>query len=295
VRPLIACTREDIRAFLEARELSFCVDATNEDTHYFRNRVRHDLLPLLAREYNPKVCEALLRLGEAQRCDNDLLDELAESALWECLVEDRVIDRRRFAQLHRALQGRCILKLAWRADVEPPFARVNSAADFIALAPVGQAFDLGGGVQLVNGRETTEILTTPPAIDHSEVALIVPGKTEAFGRTFIVRYHDVLPAEDLVRYCTSARQVFDADAVGAAMVVRRRRPGDRIAPLGMTGSKKLQDYFVDMGLPVSQRDAQLLVVAGGRIAWIVGHAIGAHGAITANTNRIVEIEVADET
>jgi tRNA(Ile)-lysidine synthase len=63
----------------------------------------------------------------------------------------------------------------------------------------------------------------------------------------------------------------------------------------MSGSKKLQDYFVDIGLPVSQRDAQILVVAGGRIAWIVGHAIGAHGAITPATGRILEIEVTDAT
>lgn len=306
VRPLIECTREDILAFLEARGLAYCTDHTNADTRYFRNGVRRDLLPLLAREYNPKVCEALLRLAEAQRCDTDLLDALADEALRGCVVEDRIIDRERFAQLHRAIQTRCMLKLAWRiaslgtpstssaeASIDLSFERVHAAADFIASAPVGHLFDLGGGVQLSNGRETTEMLVTRPVVDNSEVALAVPGATAAFGRTFAVRYHDVCPTKDVARYCTLTRQVFDAETIGRGLIVRHRRPGDRITPFGMSGSKKLQDYFVDIGLPASQRDAQLLVVAGGRIAWIVGHVIDAHGAVTPDTGPVIEIEVTD--
>lgn len=295
VRPLLECTRENILAFVEERGLAYRVDHTNADTRHFRNRVRHELLPLLCREYNPKTRGALLRLGEAQRCDNELLDALAESALRDCLVEDGVVDRGRFGALHRALQGRCLLKLAWRAGADPPYDRVNGAIKFMTAAPAGRRFDLGGGVVLANGRETSEVLLEPPAVDLSEIALAVPGETRAFGRTFRATYRDAAPAADLARYCHPARQVFDAAAVGSEPAVRHRRAGDRITPFGMAGSKKLQDYFVDIGLPASQRDAQLLVVAGDRIAWIVSHAISAHAAVTPATRRVLEIEVANET
>ena len=77
-------------------------------------------------------------------------------------------------------------------------------------------------------------------------------------------------------------------------MVRLRRPGDRFTPLGMDGSKKLKDYFIDLGLPVSARDATPLVVGDGRIAWIVGHAVSAHVAVTPATRHVVEIEVTDE-
>jgi tRNA(Ile)-lysidine synthase len=61
----------------------------------------------------------------------------------------------------------------------------------------------------------------------------------------------------------------------------------------MSGTRKLQDYFVDLGVPVWERDEQLLVLGDDRIAWIPGHAVSAHAAVTADTRRILEIEVTD--
>jgi tRNA(Ile)-lysidine synthase len=291
VRPLIRCTRAEVLAHLAARGLHYCEDRTNAETRHLRNRIRHELLPALARDYNPRVHEALVRLAEAQRADNEFLNGLAQAAFEACRTVDGAgLDRRMFTALHPAIQRRVILRLAWRHGVECPCERVVAAARFVTEAPTGHRFDLGGAVTLENARSSTEVLGEAVAQEDVEIPLSVPGVTPAFDRVFWVTCREDLPPDPLARYCTPDRQVFDADALGTVLMVRHRRPGDRFRPFGMSGTRKLQDYFVDIGLPVSQRDRALILCAGGRIAWIVGRAISAHVAVTSETRRVIEIE-----
>ena len=300
IRPLIECTREEIAAYLREHEVPYRTDRSNVDPGHFRNRVRHELLPLLSREYNANVRDALLRLAEAQRDDADYLAAAAASAFEACTTQEGALDRHVFAHLHIAVQRRVLLMLAWRHGVDGGFDLVDAGARFVAKGPAGNCFDLGGGVLLRNARTITEIVTSNAvAPDTAEIVLEAPGLTHAFGRVFTVRYHDHVPDEALDRYCCrtsvrACRQVFDADALGGTLTVRHRRPGDRFTPLGMTGARKLQDYFVDLGLSIAERDAQVILLAEGRIAWIVGRAISAHGAVTPRTRRVLEIEVSDD-
>ena len=295
VRPLINCTREEILAYLAARGVSYRIDRSNADTRHVRNRIRHDLLPHLARDYNPQVRTALVRLSESIRCENDFLNAAAERALAECWPAEEGIDRHAFGALHPAVQRRVVLMLVWRHGVDCPFDRVCAAARFIADGPTGARFDLGGGLLIANGRTQTSVAGEHPHPEPAEVILEAPGLTEAFGHKFKVSPLDRSPDKDWAEYCSPFRQVFDADAVGSVLSVRHRRPGDRFVPYGMSGTRKLQDYFVDLGIPVWERDTQLIVLGDDRIAWIVGHAVSGHAAVTARTRRILKIEVMNAT
>jgi tRNA(Ile)-lysidine synthase len=293
VRPLLDCTREEIEAYLAERGIETRCDHTNADPRYLRNRIRAELLPQLARDYNPQVDGAVLRMSEVLRDENDLLDTLARALAERCLQDDGTVLRQAFAAAHPALQRRAVLFVAWHHGVDCPFDRVEAARDFICSAPSGTCFDLGGGVMLRNSRDVTEVVQEPAEDGDAEMPVAVPGAVTAFGKQITVRELAARPAEDLAAYCSSTRQVFDADALGARITVRLRRAGDRFTPLGMTGSKKLKDYFIDLGMPASQRARQVLVMAEERIVWVVGHAIGAQAAVTDRTTRFLEIEVHD--
>lgn len=293
IRPLLECYREDIVAFLEARGIPYREDRTNADTHHRRNRVRHELLPLLTRGYNPRVREALVRFAEAQRDEDQFLDGLAEDMMEACRTSEKALERGIFAMMHPALQRRVIALLGWEFGIECPFERIEAIRRHITEGPTGKACDLGKGVLLRNGRETTEIVEEPAAIDTTVVALRVPGETEAFGRRYSVRELGERPSENLASYCTPARQVFDADALGTDLAIRFRRPGDRFTPLGLGGTKKLKDYFIGLGLTERQRARQPLLTAHGDIVWVVGFAMSQSAAVTPATRRCVEVLVQD--
>ncbi len=293
IRPLVGCSRAEILSYMDAHELAYRTDRTNADTRVPRNKVRRELLPRLAREHNPQVREALCRLAESQRVENAFVQAAADAFLGDCLEGEGKVNRQKFREGDAALQHRAILELGWRHGVDCPMTRVSGAATFICEGGAGQAFDLGGGVLLRNGRASTAIEAGRPPLDDRAVPLAVPGESAAHGKAFRVRMLDARPAADLAAYCSPSRQVFDAAALGADVVVRRRRPGDRFTPLGMSGTKKLKDYFVDAGVAVWERDLSLLLVAGGRIAWIVGGAVSAHVAGGPETSRWIEVEVVD--
>ena len=100
-----------------------------------------------------------------------------------------------------------------------------------------------------------------------------------------------MPLKD---YCTPRRQLFDAGRLTGA-VLRHRQPGDRFAPLGLGGTKKLKAYLSELGLPQPDRDACPLVAQGENVLWVLGHAVSEDAAVTATTKRIIQIEVCDAT
>ena len=293
VRPLIACTREDILGYLTRAGISWRTDRTNTDTRYPRNRIRHELLPALERDYNPQVRAALCRLAEVQRGEDEFVLRLATEFLEACLDERGRLCRSDFSQGHVALQRRALVLLGWSYGVDLPFERVDEAVRFVCGGGAGRAFDLGGGLLIRNTRRVAELVSETETPGSEAVPLTVPGETAAFGRRFCVRRLERPPSEPVKNHCTPWRQLFDADALGVDLAVRHRLPGDRFTPLGMDGTRKLKDYFIDLGLAHSERNEQVLLVTGGRIAWVVGRAIDAAFAVHAGTRDCIEVEVTD--
>ncbi|MCK4739028.1 MAG: tRNA lysidine(34) synthetase TilS, partial [Deltaproteobacteria bacterium] len=116
VRPLINTSRSEIEEFAKAREIKFRVDSSNKSRKYLRNKVRLDLLPALEQEYNPRIREALSRLASLVSIDDDFIEEATTRALSKknnLLTKTAggvLIDRLKFLKLHKAVQGRVLLK-----------------------------------------------------------------------------------------------------------------------------------------------------------------------------------------
>ncbi len=108
------------------------------------------------------------------------------------------------------------------------------------------------------------------------------------GHTFTVDYLDEVPPSP-AGYCRPDRQVFDADRIAGALTIRTRRPGDRFSPLGMRGSRKLKDYYIDVGMPAPHRDRHPLLVDDAGILWVVGYAVDGRAAVGPDTDQAVEI------
>jgi tRNA(Ile)-lysidine synthase len=289
VRPLLAVSRADIEAYLHGHGQDYREDHTNSDPQYLRNRVRHQLLPLLRDSFNPQVDEALCRLSQVALDENAVLEELSEEAYQGC-VHDATIDRAAFGASFRALQRRVLVRLAHEVGAIADFDKIEGALEFIVDGTSGQRYDWGGCVLLSNGRERTQIVRAPAELEKP-VTVTMPGLVQAFGKSWTFTALDSLPEQALAAYCTPTRQVVDAQALGDTVVLRHRQDGDRFQPFGMNGTRKLKDYLNDSGLPLEQRDALVLVTAGDAIVWVAGYAVAQPYVATDRSQQLIQIDV----
>ena len=306
-RPLLRVTKADTLSYCDALGQQYRNDSGNYMPRFTRNRLRHDLLPQLASEYNPKVRESLVRLARTAALELDYM-EGEISRLWPQVAAERdgavVFDRSALTSLHPALQV-LLLRKAY-AFVTGNTSRLEERhlGDMAELARgkgSDRSLDLPGGLKFHRSRNHLQLskdvgLPYPfPRLDEeyhlSLPSLGEPEKTSLAGpwrvTLLLIESSGIdlgsnlsAPARDPANSASehnSWSTYMDPRALGEWLRVRVRLPGDRFQPLGMEGKKKLQDFFTDDKVPKEWRDRVPLMVAQQGIAWVVGYRI-AHWA-----------------
>ena len=297
VRPLLDFTKAETRAYCTFRGVTPREDSSNASLEITRNRVRLELLPMLER-YNPRIREALLRLGASAALDHDFISQAAgEARDWLATDSEQggvSISRAGFLALHPALRRHLLrqvyAELAGSAvglshrHVED-MARLASGRTGARLAlPGGLAFEVGYDTLRLAPANAQPEAAAPIAGEH---ALSIPGETSVGGWLVLAE----LPAPSATPITTGPlRAALDADRVGSGLHVRSRWPGDRINPLGMTGTRKVQDVMVDERTPAADRDGTPLVVSEHGVAWVVGHRMAHWARVREDTQRVLVLE-----
>jgi tRNA(Ile)-lysidine synthase len=269
VRPILALSREDVRRLAVEAGLPFRDDPSNAGAMYARNRIRNEVLPVL-REIGPEA-EATIAETQAELAEEaEALERLASEALAESGAEVAgAISRDALGAMNPAIRRLVLRALAERAAGGPVALGRGRAADIWRLAnePEGGVVELGGGVE-AHAEHGHVRFSSGATGEPVEATLTVPGVCR-FG-SWEVRAEleaGVPPVEgpDLA--------VLDPSALGGSVTVRAWRDGDRMRPLGLGGTKSLQDLFTDRKVPRSLRHALPVVTADERIAWIAGVAV----------------------
>lgn len=296
VRPLLTITRQQLRQYLSERGEPWCEDATNADCAYPRNRMRHEVLPLLRAHFNRRADAALARTAEILRTDAALLDELAAAAAGRVLTvtDGRVfIDPAALAALPKALSRRVALLALETANPSRSYG-LEEADTVCAAAVLSLPADLAGvrmersGASVVlekRDHRQTRVASRPDP--ETEWLLPVPGAVSdpAGGWTVVAEGPIPCPSSLLAE---PRRVVVDANRLATPLVVRYRRRGDRLQPLGLAGRKKVQDVLVDRKVPSEQRDRVPIVTdTTGCIVWVAGHALADPFRVTPGTTTVV--------
>ena len=293
VRPVLCATRAELRSELERRNQTWREDPTNRDVTHPRNRVRHELLPYLEQHFNPSARRALARLADAARADDRLLSRRAAAlaALLLAREGDRVcIEGAALQALPEAL-GRRVAQYALETAGGAPSA--DDAATVVELAcragsrdlPRVRAEHFSGNVVLVPRRDSR-------CQEPFRFALDVPGAVRIDSAGCVVEATGPFELPSPPASASTEIAHVDAEAVGRTLVVRSRRPGDRMRPAGLGGSKKLQDLFVDRKVNRRDRDAVPVVTdTQGRIVWVAGHAVGEAFRVTAGTKAVIILKL----
>lgn len=292
IRPLIELRRQEILGALGARGIPWVEDPSNRDPKFLRNRIRHDLLPLLAGGYNPRVVETLCRVGVLSRSLIETLDRVAEREMDRLAVtvgDGLTLPESALLALPPEM-ALSVLRLALlRLGVIGPLRGWSQRA--LGLLARGRPprvpLRLGGiAVERGSGRIC---LTRVDNVALPDRSVAIPGVVELpEARLSIEAREFSLPAGYAVP-TDRWRVAFDRDRLPGPLTLRGRRPGDRFLPFGSHGSKRLKEFFIDAKVPRWERDRVPLLVAGGEILWVVGLRRSAAAPVTPETRHVVEV------
>jgi tRNA(Ile)-lysidine synthase len=280
VRPLIRLDRERVRALASEAELPFHDDPTNAEPLYARNRIRNEVIPVL-REIGPSAEAAIAETQEELAEEADALERMAAEALTEAGADAaRAVSAEALAALDPAIRRLALRRLAERAAGRSvPLGRDRAAEIWrLARTPEGGLVELGGGVEARIEHGHVRFAAEPDERPE-EATLSVPGACR-FGSWEVradLREAPVANGADIA--------ILDPAALTERLVVRSWREGDRIRPLGLGGTKSLQDLFTDRKVPRSLRHTLPVVTSGDRIAWIAGVAVSEEFAAPPGSDR----------
>jgi tRNA(Ile)-lysidine synthase len=313
-RPLLGTWRHEIMAYLETENEPYRLDTTNLDLSLTRNWVRHRLIPLLEEELGDTVLRTLARESQLMNDLDEFLAREASRLLAASTAEggepgesdETRLDLPRLRAAHRVLQ-RSALRAAieeWAGTLQDiTLAHVESIMDLVEKETGTGSVDLPGGLvarreydtRVLGPAESARPGITPPE-PSPPLDLSHPGELN-WGRT---RIRWTLGSSGEVRgrggEGDPRRAVFDRSEPIPPVYLRGVRPGDRVEPLGMEGTQKLSDLFINRKIPRHLRTAIPLLCdnggpdAGERILWVVGERRSRHALVGMETPQVVVFE-----
>lgn len=325
-RPLLDVTRAQTVAYCAAQGWQPREDSSNADPRYLRNRVRHELLPLLA-TYNPGIRDLLIRDGDLLAEDEAYLESQSQAA-WASVAEESPtggvrLRREPLLDLPAAIRHRLFRAAARRVAGEESMLEARHIAAIerqLVAGHTGKALHLADGLNtrleydaLVFHQNGAHASTAPNLPETHTWELSVPGVVEmpelgwrirAWRITGVPGSEDASelpPAPELPPLSfadrpaeigrAESRVYLDAATIGKTLTVRTWQPGDRFRPLGMAGEKKLQDYFTDAKTPRALRARAPLVFKGRHLVWVAGLRLDDRVRLTEATQAVVVLQL----
>jgi tRNA(Ile)-lysidine synthase len=296
IRPLIDTKKEEIESYLKARDLAYMDDSSNLQTDYLRNRIRLELLPSLL-EYQPRLIEHLGRLADILRDENAYMEGRAED--WVVREADLrttgevSIHRLSFLGLPQPIRNRVTRQILRKLG--KGLRRIGSL-HIESVAELGKSENSHGSLNLPNGLVVTRsydhmVFRIGEERQSREFHYLLDGTgtyvIEEIGKT--IGLVERKPNANLNLEGDEKTAYLDSEKLEFPLILRNFRPGDRIVPLGMTGHKKIKDFFIDLKIPIESRPLVPILLSGDQPIWIGGYRIDDRYKVTSKTKRILEI------
>lgn len=291
IRPLLNMPREELIRYLNAIKTPFLSDPSNIKPIYLRNRVRNELLPII-QTLNPSYLTVLLKNINLLNEEEQLLDLLSSELSSHLLKKENdfiVIDKKGFSSLAAALKKRLT-----RDAINLTKGNLRQIESKHIELIIENYADFGFTLELPNN-----------LLFYSDYKLLRFGFKKAFkpqkieltsisaGQEKEVKPLGNLLGAKIVKQCDSSPLVacLDYAKIKPPLKVRSRKRGDRFQPLGLKGTKKLQDYFVDVKVPKFLRDSVVIVEDQEKIIWIAGYQIDNRAKTDRKTKIILRLEL----
>lgn len=306
IRPLLCAGRREIEEYLEKKGIAYCMDATNLEDTYTRNRIRGHVLPYLKERVNDRSVEHINSAMEELREIQDYLVGRTEEAYRRCIREKAgqyLVQKEELEKQEKLLRSRIVRRALVRMagkeqDLEESHVR---AVLELMEKQSGRRAVLPYGICAVRTYEGVLLTKTEACKGNSEEKEVflnllpdqkpafVYGKWKVFWRILQNAGNmDDIPKKKYTKW-------FDYDIIKQNVSIRARRPGDRIVIDGRGNSQKLKSFFINEKIPADIRPKIPLIAEGNQILWIVGYRQSKAYQVSKETTSILEITIVEES
>jgi tRNA(Ile)-lysidine synthase len=282
IRPLLTVTKDDIFDFVTEQRLIWREDTSNETTKYQRNKIRHEVIPVL-KEINPNLEETMQhtaeRVSQAEAIVHAYIDNLRQQSIKE--AEDAV-----YLSLV-PLQNATGLPVVLHELLRPFNFSYTVVLELVeALDGLsGKQFDSPSHT-LVKDRD--QLVITPRNLSRFGSVTIAENQTEVNEEHvhLSLRY---VPASEYRLNTKPHVAALDAGLLKFPLRLRPWQEGDWFVPLGMNGKKKISDFLIDKKIPANLKAKTLVLVSDQSIVWIVGRRLDNRFKVTEKTEQVLEV------
>ena len=298
VRPLLEVTRREIETYLLARGLTYRTDSSNNDTDFLRNRIRYELLPSLE-TYNPSIRSRLVATAATLAAEDEVLENITAACFSRCGTHSNGVTTLSLPALALEPSGvrlrlyRLAIRLVKGDLAHIGFRHLHAIDRLINSERPNSSLDLPDRLRIVRTYDKLRCLISgaeQKAVRY-EITVDGPGVYSLPDGSRLSVAEARFPESASVRLPAVAW--FDRETAPFPWLVRTFLPGDRIAPRGMTGSRKVKDVYIDAKIPPEIRGRIPLIFSGGHLVWICGLKVSAKAGVTENTASVLKAEILD--
>ncbi|MCI4627205.1 MAG: tRNA lysidine(34) synthetase TilS [Candidatus Magnetoovum sp. WYHC-5] len=290
IRPLIEVPKPQILDYLYAKNIPFAVDSSNLKDIYARNKLRETLMPTL----KLSNLQQIAKTSTIIRQENDYLQRHSNSLYKTALIKETkdtielsaaALHGLEIVPLRRVMQSAIKGLIGTLNGIE--LVHIEYVVRLLKNGKTGQRVTLPKGIRVIKNYDTLLLTTTHVEIILSKYALYVPGEVllsengQVIMGNYVTHYSATKPHQCIV----------DGSTVMLPLIIRAREAGDYFYPIGLSGRKKVQDYFVDVKIPRDRRNSVAIVCSGNDIVWIAGYRMDERFKITDKTTCFLKLEI----
>lgn len=304
VRPLIGVFREEIREYLSENDIRYRTDSSNLTPVYLRNKIRLELIPLLAKEYNPNIMDTIIRSLNILRDEDIFLDNYVRKIFRDMVINesegviqfdvqrvnscDEPVKRRLVRYAVESVKGSEGIALSFQ-HVEEALCLLNNDKVGEIDFPAGVVAERRGDIFSIYLKSA--VTSTPPYA----YTVSVPGDTIVHEAGMKINVKIRTPPflkEGLPDKTETGRDTayFDISRFSEPLIIRNRRDGDFFCPQGMGGKrKKIKEYFIDLKISRREREKIPVLTSPDGIMWVIGYRGDERFRVTPETEKILEV------
>lgn len=298
IRPILFLQREEIEWYCEKNNLNPRIDRSNMERDYSRNKIRLDIIPYMKENFNPDVVTVINRMADTLKEDNELIESVIDEYFFKyCKVEkDYIVIRSDIAVCKSVIINRVIRKATSIISGSGYNIEAKHIVSIKKLLKLGtnKRVDLPNSLYAENvygdiyvrkveseeGKYCEEVVINK---DHIESEF-------SFGE-YSIKFEVLENVKNIKFTDNSFIKYFNYDKINGNIIIRTRKNGDKMIPLGMNGRKKIKDIFIDSKVSVSQRDIVPIIQFDDEVAWLVGLKVSNEYKVTKDTKKLLKITV----